>query len=510
MKLFFRLFSIFLALDIVICLLAAASAVIYSERTAAAAVETVFVNGAPDTNSMNSLGSGIEIKEYTEHYKFFKIPNIFINLFPEATEAGARGFKLSDTDDLSTPDLMQSLTYKVILEQNEVMYVISIPLGQFADIFGQMFIILLGFEFLNLLIRAFKDARMVRRTLNPIYELTAATEILNKAGSQFDPAKMEALAGKLQGINAAKLDTRIQVSDTQDELKSLAKAINDMLDRINESYRAQVRFVSDASHELRTPISVIQGYANLLDRWGKNDEKILQESIVAIRDETANMKDLVEQLLFLARGDNNTIALQIESFSLSGLAQDVVHETQMIDSSHSFDARVSEVSVSADRALIKQALRILVDNAIKYTEPGGHITVAVKKDGGSALLSVQDDGIGIVPEAVPKIFDRFYRADESRTRATGGAGLGLSIAKWITSRHSGNMEVLSREGIGTRATGGAGLGLSIAKWITQRHSGTMEVLSREGIGTRITLNLPIAETALAGPEAAKQQPPQTL
>ncbi len=186
------------------------------------------------------------------------------------------------------------------------------------------------------------------------------------------------------------------------------------------------------------------------------------------------MKELVEQLLFLARGDNNTITLQLESFSLADLVREVVHETQMIDASHNFDARVFEVNVSADRGLIKQALRILVDNAIKYTPPGGHITVAARKDGGNALLSVQDDGIGIVPEAVPKIFDRFYRADESRTRATGGAGLGLSIAKWIT----------------------------------QRHSGSMEVLSREGIGTRITLLLPSAEAALSVPEeAAKQKRP---
>ena len=112
-----------------------------------------------------------------------------------------------------------------------------------------------------------------------------------------------------------------------------------------------------------------------------------------------------------------------------------------------------------------------MDNAIKYTPPGGHITVAVRKDGGNAMLSVQDDGIGIVPEAVPKIFDRFYRADESRTRATGGAGLGLSIAKWIT----------------------------------QRHNGHMEVLSREGIGTRITLLLPTAETGISMPAESAQQ-----
>jgi signal transduction histidine kinase len=263
---------------------------------------------------------------------------------------------------------------------------------------------------------------------------------------------MEDLAGKLEGINAAKLDTRIQVDETQEELKNLARAINGMLDRINDSYRAQVRFVSDASHELRTPISVIQGYANLLDRWGKNDEKTLQESITAIKDEAANMKELIEQLLFLARGDNNTIALQPEVFLISDLAREVMNETQMIDSAHVFELRLSQAAVSADRALIKQALRILVDNSIKYSESGGTILLTTAIEGKNAKLSVQDEGIGIRPDVIPYIFDRFYRAEQSRARATGGAGLGLSIAKWIISRHGGHMEVLSRENFGTRIT----------------------------------------------------------
>jgi two-component system, OmpR family, sensor histidine kinase ArlS len=223
-----------------------------------------------------------------------------------------------------------------------------------------------------------------------------------------------------------------------------------MLDRINESYRSQVRFVSDASHELRTPISVIQGYANLLDRWGKKDEKTLQESIDAIKDETANMSGLVEQLLFLARGDNNTMALQVERFDLSTLADEVLRETQMIDGRHEYDSCVTPVFINADKSLIKQATRILIDNAMKYTLSGKRISISVSDEDGYARLTIQDEGIGIAPEAVPKIFDRFYRADESRARATGGTGLGLSIAKWITERHGGHMEVLSRLDIGTR------------------------------------------------------------
>lgn len=119
-------------------------------------------------------------------------------------------------------------------------------------------------------------------------------------------------------LTPAHLDTRISVGDTQKELKSLAAAINGMLDRLGEAYRSQARFVSDASHELRTPIAVIQGYVNLLDRWGKHDPKAMQESIDAIKGEAAAMKELVEQLLFLARGDNAGIHLEMEALGPVG------------------------------------------------------------------------------------------------------------------------------------------------------------------------------------------------
>jgi len=237
-----------------------------------------------------------------------------------------------------------------------------------------------------------------------------------------------------------------------DELKNVAIAINSMLDRINESYAAQAPFVSDASPELRTPIAVIQGYANLLDRWGTQDEKTLIESVTAIKDEAESMKDLVEQLLFLARGDSNRINMVLERVELSQLVDEVLNESRLIDDRHVFQVSCTEVTVFADRGLIKQALRILVDNAIKYTDKDGDITISASLNGEKARLSVSDSGIGIKPEILPNVLDRFVRADESRTRSTGGAGLGLSIAQWITTRHNGHMEVLSREGIGTRIT----------------------------------------------------------
>ena len=453
LSLFLRLIGIFLSLDIMILLLAAGAFIAHSEKQAAAAFQTVLEAGVPEDSSHEWLKlSGLEIRELERPPRGYVLPKQVKRHLDEPTAYGARRLELGSRGEASLLERLKSLNYIIELDYYGRTYQISVSAGNFLYIFTIIFSGLLIAELITLFDKAFKDARLVRRTLEPISELARAAQTLNNVGSRLDPGEMESLAGTLEGINAARLDTRIKIEETQDELKGLARAINGMLDRISESYRAQVRFVSDASHELRTPIAVIQGYANLLDRWGKHDEKTLQESITAIKEEAANMKELVEQLLFLARGDSNSIILNIEDFSLSELSREVAGEMQMIDGAHNYHLKLSEAAVSADRALIKQALRILVDNAIKYTPSGGNITLSTELDGDYSRISVHDDGIGISPGEVPRIFDRFYRTDESRARATGGAGLGLSIARWITLRHGGHVEVLSREGIGTRIT----------------------------------------------------------
>lgn len=447
-----RIVGIFLSINIILCLLTTAALIYYSEMRADKAVKILMQSGVPEPGAADWLQmSGIDAEIIIDTPKGIKIPMPFSLLLPSGTRTALRNVT---TTDLGASPLkrLEGVQYIVYAESDVGIYRVAVSLGPFLQLFQVAFYALLAYELLVILMRAGKDRRMVRRMLDPITEFTRAAQSLNDVTRQFDPDKMAAMAGKLEGINATRLDTRIQVDETQEELKNLARAINGMLDRINDSYTAQVRFVSDASHELRTPISVIQGYANLLDRWGKNDEKTLQESISAIKDEASSMKDLVEQLLFLARGDNDTIFLQAEMFNLADLVREVASETTMIDLTHEFGLRPGDAIVRADKALIKQALRILVDNAVKYTDPGGEITLISEQDGDKAKLSVNDSGIGISPDIVPRIFDRFYRADESRARATGGAGLGLSIAKWVALRHDGHMEVLSREGIGTRIT----------------------------------------------------------
>lgn len=259
------------------------------------------------------------------------------------------------------------------------------------------------------------------------------------------------MTGTVKNISINALDTRLDISGSQDELKELAQTFNQMLDRIQFSYEQQNQFVSDASHELRTPIAVIQGYANLLDRWGKNDPAILNESIESIKSEAANMNDLVEKLLFLARGDKNSQPLEKKELALGELLEEVYKETKIIDNKHEIISQHCEcIYVYADRKLLKEAIRIFVDNSIKYTPEGGKITINCYTQASQAVLTVEDTGIGIPKEDIPHIFNRFYRADKSRTKQTGGTGLGLAIAKWIILKHGGTIEVHSKVNEGTK------------------------------------------------------------
>ncbi|HOJ10183.1 MAG TPA: ATP-binding protein [Clostridiales bacterium] len=254
-----------------------------------------------------------------------------------------------------------------------------------------------------------------------------------------------------RSISEKNMNVRLNISGSKNELKDLARTFNEMMDRIEDGYNRQKQFVSDASHELRTPIAVLQGYIDMLNRWGKNDREILQESIDAIKNETENMKDLVENLLFLARNDRGTLILQKEEFSLTNLLEETIKETVLIDKRHKLSCNIKNgVNIYADRNRIKQAMRIFLDNAIKYTPEAGEITVNLYADKNYAAIEIIDTGIGMSEDEMKHIFDRFYRSDKSRKRERGGHGLGLSIAKIIILSHDGKINVKSKPVEGTR------------------------------------------------------------
>lgn len=276
---------------------------------------------------------------------------------------------------------------------------------------------------------AFAGVFLMRRIMRPVYDMTRTA----------------------RSISASDLSRRIEPVRSHDELRELAGTFNGMLDRIQTAYEQQKRFVSDASHELRTPLSVISGYANLLRRWGGDDRAVRDEAVEKIIEETGNMQHLVESLLFLARADGETQTVHPELFCAGDMMREVAEETRLIDKDHTVTEKIEpEVMLTADPALMKQAVRAVVENSRKYTPAGGTITLSCVREPGCVVLSVEDSGVGISEENLPHVFDRFYKADTARTRGTcSSSGLGLSIVKWIVEHSGGEVIVRSKQGEGT-------------------------------------------------------------
>ena len=342
---------------------------------------------------------------------------------------------------------IETATYKVIFDNGSVMIKEA---STFLNLLIRVIAVIGIIELIMLLNEMIFGTSKNRRVLKPLNEIAETASRLSDMA--FDEQKFHSLEDAISKISPIASDERIHIGDN--ELQGLEEAINNLLDRMRESYRQQARFVSDASHELRTPISVIQGYANMLDRWGKNDEEVLEESIAAIKSESENMKNLVEQLLFLARGINGKTQLKIVEFSLNDMMKEVLEESKMIDRYHIYTYIDSEnINVYGDISLLKQTARILIENAAKYTDKREEIILKCgKNDNNEPYFSVQDNGIGMDENDVVHIFERFFRADTARVRKNGGTGLGLSIAKWIIDSHNGYFSVLSRKEIGTRIT----------------------------------------------------------
>ena len=323
------------------------------------------------------------------------------------------------------------------------------PMGAFLFWLGFGLECLLAARLLLWTLGCFRATARIRRYLKPIDDIAQVTESISSHG--FDESKFHSLEDAIDHLNGASPDEQLHIGD--DDLAGLETAVNNLIVRMHAGYRRQVRFVDDASHELRTPIAVIQGYADMLDRWGKTDEKVLNESIRAIQTETEHMKTLVEQLLFLARGDAGRQELKMVPMDLAATVREVFEESRMIDSAHQYvlDAP-GPLPVRGDEALLKQAVRILADNARKYSPADTRVTLRTWRDGDEVCAQVQDNGAGIAEQDAPRIFDRFYRADSARNSGADGSGLGLAIARWIVSRHGGYFSLRSYEGVGTRVT----------------------------------------------------------
>lgn len=250
-----------------------------------------------------------------------------------------------------------------------------------------------------------------------------------------------------KNININNLEERLEASGSDDEIQKLINTFNEMIDRLKNSFDRQAQFALDVSHELRTPIAVMQGYAGLLDRWGKNDKDALQKSIEAIKLEANYMANLVEKLLFVAKSDNGIQIVERKEFYLNTLIEEVVEESKIISENYNIFSNRNDVGeIIADYGMIKQMLRILISNSIKFTPKNGKIEINSEIYDKFAQITVSDNGVGIPKNEINNIFNRFYIVDRPKLYEKTGTGLGLAMAKLIVDMHEGSIKVESEEG----------------------------------------------------------------
>ena len=256
-----------------------------------------------------------------------------------------------------------------------------------------------------------------------------------------------------QNIEGSDLSQRIDVK-TDDELGRLAATLNEMIGRLEESFNRQRQFTADASHELRTPLAIMQAEATLaLSKERTSDD--YRKSLETISQESDYMSSVISKLLFLARSDAGKEQLNFEGVELkeliTGLSANIEALAQDKGIKFAVDAK-EELTVNGDKVKLRQLFINILENAVRYTPADGRISVSLVKQESNAVVSISDTGIGIPPEHLPHIFERFYRVDKARTRADGGVGLGLAIAKIIAESHKGTIAVTSEVGKGTTFT----------------------------------------------------------
>jgi len=252
-------------------------------------------------------------------------------------------------------------------------------------------------------------------------------------------------------ISVGDLSKRLNLTYTNDEIGRLAQTFDIMIERLENSFKRQKQFTHDASHELRTPVAVIQSQAESALNTKRSDEEYIK-ALTVILDEAKHMGKLISNLLFLARSDSNSENLTMENLNYSEIVEGVVLELQPIASNNNIDLKLIKNEPSyilGDQTRITQLLYNIIDNAIKYTLPGGKIKVYVENKKDYIKTSIEDTGIGISQEDISHIFERFYRSDKSRSRKDGGTGLGLSISNWIATVHGGKIDVTSKIGKGS-------------------------------------------------------------
>jgi heavy metal sensor kinase len=263
-------------------------------------------------------------------------------------------------------------------------------------------------------------------------------------------APLNAMAEQARRIGGENLNQRIEIGPAAEELSVLAASFNELLARLDQSFEGMRRFVADASHELRTPLSVIRGEADVA--LGKDrDSAEYRAALAVILDESRRISRLIDDLLNLARADAGRVRLQVQEFYLNDLLADCCRSVQPLAASRNIALACrapADMPFRGDEELLRRMTLNLLDNALRYTQPGGRVSADLESRDSAVAIRVSDTGPGIPPAAAPHIFERFYRADQSRPR-DGGFGLGLAIVKWIAESHHGAVDLSTKPGAGS-------------------------------------------------------------
>jgi len=268
---------------------------------------------------------------------------------------------------------------------------------------------------------------------------------------------LSAMAQQARLISGSNLEARLEIGDAADELAVLAESFNELLSRLDQSFATMRRFVADASHELRTPVAVIRGEADvaLAQERPASDYR---QALAIVLDESKRLSGLVDDLLNLARADAGHVKLQIEEFYWNDLLAECCRSLEARARTRTIALECccgEDIPFRGDEELLRRLVVNLLDNAIRYTPPGGRVSASLEADGRELRIRIADTGVGIAPEAALHVFERFYRVDRARSRQAvddAGFGLGLSIVKWIAESHHGAVELVSQPGAGTTFT----------------------------------------------------------
>lgn len=298
--------------------------------------------------------------------------------------------------------------------------------------------------------QALDHFRLIEREFLPLLVLLAS--VLGYWLSARALAPVDRIITSAERIGVRDLSQRLEVPKAKDELRRLTETVNAMLGRIESSVKRITQFTADASHDLRTPLSLIRTNAELALRRPRSEAEY-RETLSRILSASEETTELIEHLLTLARADAGAAHLRFEPVDLQSALLEIAQQARVLAQakglSFSAQLKVDGTVLSADLAAFDRLLLILFDNAVKYTPPGGAITLRAFREEERAILEVEDNGIGIPPADLPRIFDRFFRADQVRSREISGSGLGLAIAHWIVQSHRGEITAQSSPATGS-------------------------------------------------------------